>query len=123
MENHPLLMVLIFLGAAALLGLYLISRYFRRLPRQNLIMMIHGFLAAAGVGTLFFHSAFSPNTEIPYASLFFFIVAIFSGILMAIWDKIMNRQMPQLFPLVHAGAAVTGLALLVMFIIKHQQPL
>jgi FtsH-binding integral membrane protein len=119
MEIHSLHWVLIFFCLGALIGLYLISRVFRGLGRPNGVMMLHGLFAAVGIGVLFYHSAFEATKEVPYASIFFFILAVFGGVFMVMWDKIMNRKVPKLFPVLHGAAAATGLILLVLFMIRH----
>ncbi|MBK0402434.1 hypothetical protein I5M27_05520 [Adhaeribacter sp. BT258] len=119
MVIHHLEWALIFFGLAALVGLYMLSRVFKKKPRQNSAMLLHGLFAGFAIGILFYFSAQETNSEIPYASIFFFIVAIFGGAFMATWDKIMNREMPRYFPLLHASAAVTGIVLLILFVIKH----
>ncbi|MFC5269811.1 hypothetical protein [Adhaeribacter terreus] len=119
MEIHHLQWSLIFFGLAASIGLYMFSRVLQGKPRQNGAMLIHGLFAAVAIGILFYFSAQEVNSEIPYASIFFFIIAIFGGAFMAMWDKIMNRKMPRYFPLMHAGAAVTGIILLIIFMVQH----
>ena len=119
MGIHLLHWVLIFFCLGASIGLYLISRVFRRLPRQNGIMMVHGLFAAVGMGSLFYYSAFEPSFDIPYASIFFFVLAIFGGVLMVMWDKIMNRKLPRGIPIAHAASAITGIVLLVLFMFQH----
>jgi hypothetical protein len=121
MEIHSLHWVLIFFCLGASIGLYLISRVFRGLRRQTGVMMLHGIFAAAGIGLLIYHSAFIATTEVPYGSLFFFILAVFGGVFMVMWDKIMNRKMPKIFPVLHGLAATTGLILLILFMIRHHQ--
>ena len=119
MKIHLLQWSLIFFLITASIGLLMITRFYRGLPRRNITMLIHGIFAAAAVGVLFYYSALEFNSEVPYGSIFFFIIAIFGGILMAMWDKIMNRKLPRFFPLFHAGAAVTGVVLLVVFMLRH----
>lgn len=119
MEIHILLWSVIFFVAAASFGLYMLIRVFRRLQRQTAVMLLHGIFAGFGVGLLFYFSAFERNSEVPYGSIFFFIVAVFGGVFMVMWDKIMIRKMPRLFPLIHASAAVTGLILLVFYMLRH----
>ena len=72
-------------------------------------MLLHGLFAAAGFGILVYYSALELNSDIPYLSIFFFLVAVFGGIFMALWDKVMNRKMPRFFPLIHGSAAVDGI--------------
>ncbi len=119
MEIHGFTWALVFFGITATIGLYMLTRFFRGLSRQNGVMMLHGIGAGTAIGILFYYSAFELNTEVPYASIFFFIVAVFGGLFMAFWDKIMNRKMPKYFPLFHAGAAVTGFLLLLIYVINH----
>ena len=116
---HSFTWALIFFGFTALIGLYMLSRVYRKLPRQNGVMIVHGIGAATAIGILFYYSAFELNTEVPYPSIFFFIIAVFGGIFMVLWDKIMNRKMPKYFPLFHAGAAITGFVLLVLYALNH----
>jgi NAD/NADP transhydrogenase beta subunit len=119
MEIHTPIYILFFFCLAASLGLYLISRVFRGLPRKNSVMMVHGLFAASGMGLLIYHSAFEPTKEVPYASLFFFVIAIFGGVLMVMWDKIMNRKMPKIFAVLHGSAALTAIILFVIYMIRH----
>ena len=119
MAIHSFTWALIFFGITALIGLYMLSRVYRELPRQNGVMIVHGIAAATAIGILFYYSAFEVITEAPFASIFFFIVAVFGGIFMVLWDKIMNRKMPKYFPLFHAGAAITGIILLAIFAFNH----
>src|SRR5678816_148440 len=119
MEIHHMQWALIFFGITALIGLYMLSRVFRGLPRQNGVMLVHGLFAGFAIGILFYFSANDPTTGIPYASIFFFVIAVFGGVFMVLWDKIMNRKMPKYFPLIHASAAVTGLVLLIVFVLNH----
>ena len=97
----------------------MLTRVYRKLPRQNGVMMVHGIFAATAIGILFYYSAFELNTDVPYGSIFFFIVAVFGGLFMVFWDKIMNRKMPRYFPLFHAGAAITGFILLAIYAYQH----
>jgi len=119
MELQALHWALIFFGLAASVGLYMLSRIYRKLPRRNGTMLLHGIFAAAGICLLFYASAFELNENVPYLSVFFFIVAVFGGVTMAMWDKIMNRKLPKFFPLFHAGAAVSGIISLIVHILNH----
>lgn len=119
MKIHAFTWSLIFFAVTASLGLYMLSRYFRGLGRQNAVMILHGMGAAVGIAILFYYSAFELNTEVPYPSIFFFIVAVFGGLFMAVWDKVMNRKMPKYFPLFHAGAALAGFVTLAVYVFTH----
>ena len=119
MAIHSFTWALIFFGVTALIGLYMLSRVYRKLPRQNGVMMLHGIGAATAICILFYYSAFEVNTNVPYPSIFFFIIAVFGGLFMVFWDKIMNRKMPKYFPLFHAGAAITGFVLLAIYAYQH----
>lgn len=119
MELHTQQWALIFFGLAATVGLIMLRRYYRKLPRRNLTMLIHGIFAAAGICLLFYYSAFEQNANVPYLSIFFFILAVFGGITMAMWDKVMNRKLPRYFPLFHAGAAVSGIISLIIHLMNH----
>jgi hypothetical protein len=94
----------------------MLSRYYRGLGRQNGVMMLHGIGAATAIAILFYYSAFELNTEVPYASIFFFTLAVFGGLFMAFWDKVVNKKMPKHFPLFHAGAAVAGFLTLAYYV-------
>jgi len=119
MEIHHLQLSLVFFGLAALVGLYMLSRFYRGLQRRNGTMLLHGLFAAAALGILIYYSAFESSNNVPFASIVFFIIAVFGGLFMAVWDKVMSRKMPRYFPLVHAGAAVTGVVLLIVFMLNH----
>ena len=119
MEIHAFTWSLIFFGITACLGLYMLSRFFQGLKRQNAVMILHGMGAAVGIAILFYYSASELNSEVPYPSIFFFILAVFGGLFMAFWDKIAKRKMPKYFPLIHAGAAVAGFVTLAYYVFTH----
>ena len=119
MEIHSFTLALIFFGITATIGLYMLRRFYRRLPRQNGVMILHGIGAAGAIGILLYASAFEQNSNVPFGSIFFFTIAVFAGLFMAFWDKIVNRNMPKYFPLFHAGAAITGFVLLAIHVISH----
>ena len=119
MEIHSFTWALLFFGITAVIGLYMLRRFTKGLPRQNGVMILHGIGAATAIGILFYFSAFEVNSEVPYASIFFFIVAVFGGLFMVFWDKIMNRKMPKYFPFFHAGAAITGFVLLAIYVFNR----
>ena len=120
METEYIKWALIFFGIAAVIGAYMISRVFRRLPRQTGAMLLHGLFAGFAIGCLFYFSAMETTKNIPYASIFFFVLAVLGGVFMAMWDKIMNRKMPKYFPVMHASAAITGIVLLIIFLFNHR---
>lgn len=119
MPIHSFTWALIFFGITASIGLFMLSRFYRGLPRRNGVMILHGIGAAAAMGVLFYASAFQLNSNVPFGSIFFFTIAVFGGLFMAFWDKVVNRKMPRYFPLFHAGAALTGFVLLVIHVISN----
>lgn len=119
MEIHAFTWALIFFAVTASIGLYMLSRFYRGLKRQNAVMILHGMAAAVAISILLYYSAFELHTEVPYPSIFFFTVAVFGGLFMAFWDKIVNKKMPKHFPLFHAGAAIAGFLTLAYYVITH----
>lgn len=121
MEIKMLHWSLIGFGLAASVGLYMLTRFYRSLPRQNSAMLLHGAFAATGISLLFYASVFEENSNVPYLSVLCFIVAVLGGITMAMWDKVMNRKLPAYLPLLHAGAAIAGVISLIVHVLNHQQ--
>ncbi|MDX5442310.1 MAG: hypothetical protein LPJ89_00830 [Hymenobacteraceae bacterium] len=104
---------------AAIMGAYMFTMVLSRRPRPNWTLLLHGAFAATAISLLIYYSAMHTEESAPTASIVFFILAVFGGFIMLIIDKVMSRRVPVYFPLLHAGAAVTGLVLLVIYVINH----
>jgi hypothetical protein len=105
--------IFIFVIAAAF-GLMLITRVFRGTPRPMGIIIGHGIFAATGLMLVLIYVIQNAEKS-PMLSLIIFGVAALGGFLMLFID-ISGKTIPKGVAIIHALAAVTGLILLVLFV-------
>jgi FtsH-binding integral membrane protein len=110
-----LLTAIILFVFAAIFGLLVLLSVLKNKTTPKPAVFIHGLLAAAGLAIVAWYVIENSNNA-PMASLIVFLVAALGGFVMFGRDMT-NRSVPKGLALIHAGAAVVGLLLLVLFVI------
>lgn len=110
--------VVIFFVITASIGLAMYVLYV--LPGKNRPMplaAIHGMFAFISISmlTYFISTQVGATNNTLNTAYLFFAIAAAGGIGMFVRDKFMKLPLPKWVPLLHAGAAITGFALLVVF--------
>jgi hypothetical protein len=100
---------------AAIFGLVLISKVFKGVPRPNKIILAHGLFAATAL-VLVLTYVLQNAERSPVASLIVFAIAALGGFLM-FGLEMSKKPIPKGIAIVHAGAAVAGLLLLIVFML------
>ena len=98
-------------GLTALVGMYLLTLILSDKKRPLVAMVIHGVFALTGIILLILFCVHNPG---PVTSLVIFGLAALGGI-MLFYTDVTGKQVPKWLAIAHAGAAITGFALLLVF--------
>lgn len=99
---------------AAIFGFILITKVFRNSPRPMGAILAHGLIAASGLVLVLIYVIKNAEKS-PMTSLILFVVAALGGFIMFGLDM-SKKNVPKGLALIHAGAAVAGLILLILFV-------
>ncbi|MBO9702044.1 MAG: hypothetical protein J7604_17685 [Sporocytophaga sp.] len=105
---------IILFAVAAVFGLILLIAVFKNQPTPKPVVFFHGLIAASGLGVLAFDVIKSGQNKL---SLFLFIAAALGGFTMLTVD-LKKKPVPKAVALIHVTAAVAGLLLLILFVIR-----
>ena len=109
----------ILLAAAALAGATLASLHFRgRSPLPMSLVLLHGSFAASGLALLVIAAVVQPDFGGPaLASLVIFVIAALGGFYL-VSHQLRDRALPSAVVLIHGGAAVVALLLLLWYLFQ-----
>lgn len=104
----------ILLGLAALGGLTMAAIRLRGAPFPPMwLALVHGVVAATGVGVLIYFALTSGIPELATAALVIFILAALGGATLFLGFHLRNKPLPIPFVVAHGLIAATGFGLLV----------
>ena len=104
--------IIAILALTAIFGLTLLSFVLRNVETPKLIVILHGLLAATGLGFLLYYVA--GNEPKPVESAVLLVIAALGGFIMVSRD-LTGRPIPKWLAMVHGLIAVGGLIFLIVF--------
>jgi len=107
--------IIILFSLAAIFGLTLLTFVLRGKETPKGIVFLHGPIAATALILLIIYVV--NNTVSPVPSMVLFIIAAIGGVILVIRD-FTRKSVPKSLAVVHGLIAVTGLILLIMFVLK-----
>jgi hypothetical protein len=110
-----LLTAIILFALAAVFGLILLTSVLKNQKTSKPAVYIHGLLAASGLAIVAYYVIKNADNA-PLLSLIIFLVAAAGGFIMFGRDMT-NKSIPKGLAFIHAGAAVIGLLLLILFVV------
>jgi hypothetical protein len=111
-----LLIAIIVFATAAVFGLIVLLSVLKNKATPKPAVFIHGLLAATALGIVAYYVIIN-GKDSPVYSLIVFLVAALGGFVMLARD-LTGKSIPKGLAFIHAGAAVIGLLLLVLFVIS-----
>ncbi|HEX8545440.1 MAG TPA: hypothetical protein VF691_00685 [Cytophagaceae bacterium] len=110
-----LIVSLVIFALAAVFGLVILLRILKGDATPKPAVFVHGLLAAVGLGHLIYYVVNNIEKP-PTTSLVILLVAALGGFFLFFMDMA-KKPLPKSVALIHAGAAVVGVVMLVLFII------
>lgn len=115
--------IIIFFILTATAGITLFTYVWRGKNRPLFLVAVHGLLALSAYALLNYYAATEETQGIamgtlkgaPNNSIIFFSLAAVGGIAMFIRDKVLKLGLKKWMPMVHGGAAIIGLVLLIIY--------
>lgn len=111
---NPLIIALSIFVLAAVFGLMILIHILKGESTPKPAVFIHGLLAALALVILIFYAINSQKS--PVLSLIVLLIAALGGFLLFFLDMA-KKPLPKSVALIHAGAAVLGVVLLLLFIV------
>jgi hypothetical protein len=104
--------IIAILALTAILGLTLLSFVLRNVETPRIIVILHGLLAATGLGFLLYYVY--GNEPRPVESAVLLVIAALGGFIMVSRD-LTGRPIPKWLAMVHGLVAVCGFIFLIVF--------
>jgi hypothetical protein len=113
----------IFLGLAALGGMLMVAMRLGGQPRPPLwLALVHGAVAATGVGILAYTAATTAMPQMGLIALGVLVLAALGGAFIFFTYHLNEKPLPIPLILGHGFTALVGLALLIVTVLRQAQP-
>jgi hypothetical protein len=109
-----LTIAIVLFALAAVFGLIVLLKVLKGEATPKPAVFIHGLIAASALALVLYYVVTHAEKS-PMASLVVFLIAALGGFFMFFMDM-SKRPVPKGVALIHAGAAVVGLVLLIAFV-------
>lgn len=103
---------------AALFGFLILTSILSNTPVPKVLVLVHGIVGATGLTVLIAFAALGHTDLLLIASIIVFTMAVIGGLTLFSYD-LRKKPIPKNLALLHPATAVTGLLLLIIYIIAY----